>query len=226
MRTCIQVGTLIVGIFVVALVATTSTPDEIVAALAAVDEETLPASAVRLTDAAVNPPRRAAMPTAQEVIRSSEVELQALSLQSYAELEDWTMVNERWVPTIDSCIYWMKHRIEQVRRIVGDDAEKAAKRGWVREWPPYEGFPTEEDYARIAGRRMTEFAQVLEFKTYRAYVDEILTATADPETRVQLGKLDQVYSKWIEAAWKQVGRDDAYLGWNDLMWMGHHMDIE
>jgi len=169
---------------------------------------------------------RTELPSGLDVLHSAHGSIQS-ELLRISRLEDWSLVNDQWLPTPSGCVYWMKHRIEQIQRIVGNDQAKAILRGWKREWPPYEGFPTESDYDRVSNNKLAAFSSVLEFKTYQSYVEEALSnPTLGVSEKESLGALNKAYAQWIEDAWERVGSGDAYPGWNDLMQMGHRMQIE
>lgn len=141
---------------------------------------------------------------------------------------DWgDEVDEAWLPNAASCEYWLRHRIEQVQRVIGDDAEKARKYGWEREWPPFEGFPTHEDYARVSTSRLGPYATNLAYRTRLDAADEQLDRSDLTRTsRDALKALRVAYAEGLEASWGPVVEGDPFLGWMELLRLGAAMEID
>jgi len=140
--------------------------------------------------------------------------------------QDWRGVSPDWIPSARSMEYWVRLRLDQIQEIVGDDEEKAASYGWEREWPPYEGFPTPSDYARLTCNDLGAFGLVMEYKTTQALISDIQDRATTREARKKLKRLWLGYEPLIASAYDRIGDGDAFPGWNDLIRLGGRMGIE
>jgi len=142
------------------------------------------------------------------------------------ERQDWSKVSPDWIPSPESMEYWLRLRIDQIQKIIGDDEGKAHRYGWDREWPPYEGFPTPDDYDRLTHSDLEAFELVMTYKTTQAIISDIQDRATTKDDRSKLKRLWLGYEPWIASAYDKVGIGDAYLGWNDLIRLGGRMGIE